>query len=218
MKIFTDFEQYSDDWWRERRGRPSASEFSSIITPAKAQLSKGADAYIFRLLGDLYDVEYPRKDSIATAAMRRGTAMEAESRAYYELHTGVDVQQVGGCLDDSGRFWCSPDFLIGNDGVGELKNPMPDVQLERVYAGVLPDDCKVQCHGHIVVTGRAYCHFLSYCPGCPPLLIRVEPDTFTDKLRAALESFWIRFLEIKTKIEELNSEKRLGLEPPKGTT
>jgi len=198
--IYTDFEQYSDSWWEHRRGRPSSSEFDSIITPAKGQLSKGSSSYICRLIGDIGDVEYPRKDTIATAAMRRGTAQESESRDYFELHTGKEVVQVGGILSACGRFWSSPDGLMGDDDVLELKNPMPATHVEWLLAGVLPDSHRIQCHGHMIVSQRKFCTFFSYCPGFAPLIVRIVPDDFTAKLAAALEEFWKNYVEACRKI------------------
>ena len=201
MKII-DCEQYSDKWWEARRGVPTASEMGRIITPKTGKLAAAADGYIFTLLGDLYDVEYPRKDTLATAAMRRWTMMEPEARSYYELHRGVDVRQVGFCTTDDGRFGSSPDGL--SEGALELKCPMPATHVEWLVGGTLPDEHKVQCHGHLIVTGLPWCDFLSYLPGAPPLLVRVEPDDFTKKLRDCLEAFWVKYQETKEKIARLN--------------
>ena len=203
MKIF-EFDQYSDSWWSERRGRPSASEFGSIITPKTGELSKEADTYIFRLLGDLYDVEYPRKDTIATAAMRRGTELEGEARSYLEMHEGVDVKQVGGILSECGRFWSSPDGLIGDDEILELKCPLPATHVKWLVAGTLPCEHRPQCSGHLIVSGRKRCVFVSYCPGFPPLIVRQAADDFTKKLGECLEAFDKRYREIKEKIAALS--------------
>ena len=204
MKIIQ-CEQYDDRYWEVRRGIPTASEFSSIITPKTAKLSAAADTYICRLIGDLFDIEYPRKNDMATAAMRRGTEMEPESRRFYELEKNHEVQQVGFCLTDDGRFGCSPDALVNDDGVLELKNPMPSTQVEYLLAGVMPDEHKVQVHGHLIVTGRKWCDLMCYCPGFPPLLVRQERDDFTHKLAVCLEQFYEKMTD---------ALKKLGLERP----
>lgn len=202
MKVF-EFPQYSDLWFKERRGKPSASAFKRIITPAKAEYSKAAISYAFELVGDLYDSLYPRKDSFATAAMRRGLEQEPESRRYYSMIRNEPVTEVGGCLSDCERFWSSPDGLVGEDGVLELKNLDPEAHVEHLYYGTLPDEFKVQVHAHLVVTGRKWCDLLAYLPGAPPLLVRTEPDEFTDKLRVCLEKFSVQFEEVKAKIAAL---------------
>lgn len=204
MKVY-ECNQYDDSWWRIRRGIPTASEFSNIITPKTGEFSKGAEKYICQLIGDLYDPLYPRKDSFATAAMRHGTAMEPASRFSYEQTEGVKVQQVGFCMTEDGRFGCSPDFLAGEDGVGELKNPQPATHAEWVLGGVVPSDYIPQVHGHLVVTGRKWCDFVSYCQGFPdPMFkVRVYPDEYTEKLKAAMETFWKMYQEALAKFKAM---------------
>lgn len=192
-------EQYSPTWWALRRGFPTASEFDSIIMPKKMELSTGHKGYIARLIGDLLDPIYPNTDDKATAAMKRGTLLEPQARALYELWNDDAVQQVGMCFDDSGRFGCSPDALVGTDGILELKSPTPAVHAAWVIDGELPSDYRPQCHGHLVVTGRAWCDFMSYLPGSPPFIVRVVRDEFTAKLETLLEEFDRRYIEALVK-------------------
>lgn len=200
MKILCD-KQYNKQWWELHQGRPSASNFKRIITPAKAKFSESAAEYCYELVAELYDPDYGMVDDYVTAAMKNGSIMEPESRRFYELERNCDVQEVGICESACGRFICSPDSLVGDDGVLELKNPKYKTQIKYLHENVLPDEHKVQCHGHILVTKRSWCDFLSYCPRLPPLLIRVVADEFTLKLAEALEQFWKMYTEIRTKIE-----------------
>lgn len=186
-------DQYSDEWFRVRRGVPTASEYGRIITPKKGELAAAHDTYINALIGDLFDLEYPAKDEYATASMRRGTAMEPEARRKYAFDTGGVVRQTGFCKTDDNRFGCSPDGLVGDDGAVELKNPSAAVHVGWTRAGVLPDDYKPQCHGHLIVTGRAWVDFVSYRPGFDLFIVRVKPDDFTEKLRGCLDQFWDRY-------------------------
>lgn len=186
-------EQYSDSWWAVRRGVPSASEFGRIITPAKGQIAAAHDGYISTLIGDLIDLDYPRKDEFATAAMRRGMAMEPEARRKYAFDTGRLIRQIGFCTTDDKRFGCSPDGLAGDDGVVELKNPSAAQHVAWARAGTLPVDHAAQCHGQLIVTGRSWVDFVSYLPGEPLFIVRVEPDEFTVKLRTCLDQFWDKY-------------------------
>jgi hypothetical protein len=200
MKVI-ECEQYSPLWWQVRRGVPTASEFGSILTPKTMKLAAAADAYICRLIGDAFDLAYPRP-SFTNAEMRHGTEAEPESRHWYEMETDTTVQQVGFCTTDDGRFGCSPDGLIGDDGVLELKNPSPGTHVAYLMDGGLPAEYRAQCHGHLIVTGRAWCDFLSYCPGLPPFLVRVYPDDYTTALRDALDVFWRRLQTAKELISK----------------
>ncbi len=73
--------------------------------------------------------------------------------------------------------------------------------MEYICKGVLPDDYKAQVHGQLIVTGRDWVDFMSYFPGLPKFLIRVEPDDFTDKLRSYLDRFWDMYQGMLAKIK-----------------
>jgi hypothetical protein len=193
--------QYTPEWWEAHRGKAGSSCADRIITPAKGEFSKSALDLACELVGQFYDPMYGVVEDYQSAAMKNGHIMEPESRRYYEWERSCEVQQVGLCLTDDGRFCCSPDSLCGNDGVLELKNVSPKVQIKYLHAGTLPTEYRPQCHWHLLVTKRKWCDFMSYCPGLPPLLVRVEPDDFTLKLAEAMESFWKLYSEIKAKIQ-----------------
>lgn len=189
MKVI-DCEQYSLDWWMARRGVPTASDFDKIITPAKGELSKSLMPYACQLIADTYDRFYPRLEGAISGAMQRGTELEPDARRWYEFEQDCEVEQVGFCLTDDGRFGCSPDALVNNrDGGAEIKCPLPHTHVQYLVDGGLPQKYKPQVHGSLVVTGCAWWDFVSYAPGLPTLIVRVEPDSYTDKIRAALELF-----------------------------
>ena len=196
--------QYSPEWWEVRRGIPTASAFDRILTPG-GKLSGQSDGYIDELVGDAFCLN-PNfmTERPMNHAMRAGLEAEPEARRFYEMENPTrTVQQVGFCLTDDGRFGCSPDALVGDDGVLELKCPQAKTQVGYLRDGTLPSEYRPQVHGHLLVTGRPWVDFCSYCPGLPPLVVKVMPDEFTVKLRNALEAFHDTYLkvlqEIKTK-------------------
>jgi hypothetical protein len=195
MKAF-DFPQYSPEWWLARKGVPTASGFKSIVTPKKFEPSKSMDAYACQLVAEKFDKFYSIEPEFETQAMREGSTLEPDARAYYEFQRGHDVTEVGFCLTDDERFGCSPDGLIGEVGCLELKCPQPATHVRYLHDGGLPDDYAPQCHGHLIVTGRDWCDFMSYAPGLPPHLVRIYPDERTELLRKSLEAFWVRYQEI----------------------
>jgi hypothetical protein len=200
VKVHT-FKQYSEEWWEYHRGKPSASNFSKIITPAKGDYSKSGIDYVCELIAELYDPFYGPQNEYASAAMRNGTIMEPEARRFYEFERDCDVQQVGLCETDDGRFISSPDALCGDDGCLELKSPGYKTHIKYLLAGGLPAEYKPQCHGHLLVTQRHWCDFMSYCRGLPPVLVRVVPDDYTLRLAEALEQFWKEYSAMRAKIE-----------------
>lgn len=202
MKLY-DCEQLSEAWFELHRGRPTASRFGRIITPRTGKLAAGADDLICELVaerfypGQLIELAQP-----PSRAMLHGTQCEPEARRFYEMEVGRDVREVGFLATDDERFGASPDGLVGEDGGLELKCPQGKTQVRYLLDGVLPDDYRAQVHGCLIVSGRAWWDFLSYCPGLPPFLIRTYPDEFTVKLLAALEEFWDRYQGALSKLNK----------------
>jgi hypothetical protein len=201
--------QYDAKWWKARRGKISASEMGCILTPKTGKLSKAADGYMYRLIGDMLDLEYPRRDDNTSAAMRRGTAMEPESRRWYEFERGLDVQQVSLVLTDDERFAASPDGLVAHDGILECKNPMPATQAEWLLEGVIPAEHLGQAHGLLLVTGRVWLDWLSYCPGFPPLLVHLGPNAYTVALKEALDQFHARYMAALARIRGMDPKNTM---------
>ena len=202
MKII-DCEQYSVEWWQAKRGIPSASNFERILTARTGKPSAQAEDYIAELIADLHTDLLPERAELAgTRAMLSGLDLEPEARHWYALVRDVDVRRVGFITTDDGRFGCSPDGLVGADGGLELKCPLGKTQVRYIRAGALPDEYRPHVHGALIVSGRPWWDFLSYCPGLPPLLVRVRPDDYTDRLRAALESFWNDYMDALAKIRD----------------
>lgn len=191
-------------WIASRRGVPTASCFDKIVTPARGEPSKQADAYICELIAEQFDPEYGVMEDYQSAAMRMGLLLEPEARRWYEFERGIDVRTTGLCLTDDRRFGASPDALCGDDGSLELKCPNPSTHVRYLIEGKLPDQYKPQVHGQLIVTGRKWVDFMAYSPGFPPLLIRVEPDDYTEKVRKALDDFWPRYQEALEKVRAMD--------------
>lgn len=200
---FHDVQQTSEEWIRLRLGIPTASNFDQIMTPAKMQLSKSADKLIARLIGEKLSPFLPdRAESYASRAMQWGQETEAEARRFYEMEKNCTVTNGGFCTTDDEKLGCSPDGLIGDDGCIEIKCPEPGTHVGYLLAGTLPDEYKPQVHGHLIVTNRKYCDFLSYAIGLPPLLVRVEPDLYTVQLADVIyKQFLPRYEELLAKVK-----------------
>lgn len=193
MRII-DCEQHSPEWFAARLGIPTASEFGSIITPKKREYAAAAQTYIDRLIDESMRPEAERSWG-STRHTERGNDLEPEARDLYALERDVVPRQVGFILNDDGTLGCSPDSLIDacevepEDGGLEIKCPDGPTHVAWLRAGGLPDVHKPQVHGSLIVTGRAWWDFLSYCPPYPPILVRVTPDDFTAALRGHLDRF-----------------------------
>jgi putative phage-type endonuclease len=164
-------EQRSPEWYAARLGVPSASQFGKIITPT-GKRSTQADGYLNKLVAEILTGKSDQQEP--NEAMTRGTELEPEARSYYEL-IGGQVEEVGFCLHDDG-FGCSPDGLVGDTGLLEIKCPLAHTHVEYLRENALPGLYAPQVQGQLLVTGREWCDFLSYHPDMRPLLIRVERD------------------------------------------
>lgn len=184
MKIF-DFEQYSDEWWKIRLGVATASKFDKIVT-TKGEPSKSKTKLVYQLAGEF--VSGQAEETYQNAAMIRGLEMEAEAREFYELINGVEVKQVGFCLDE-GIGGASPDGLIEEDGNLEIKCPIASTHVAYLLSpNTLEKDYFQQVQGQMLITGRKWTDLMSYYPGIKPLIIRVERnEEFISKLRVELK-------------------------------
>ena len=186
--------QGSPEWFELRRGIPTASNFDRILTPKTGKPSASADPYISELIAERYHIgPLDELEATASDAMKQGLALEPEARHRYEAETGVAVAQVGFVTTDDGRLGCSPDGLVGDSGGLEVKCPSGKTHVGYLRERVLPDDYKAQVHGSLIVTGRKWWDFVSYCHGLPLFRVRVVPDEYTDRLREALYLFVARY-------------------------
>ena len=185
MKII-DVEQGSQEWFQARAGIPSASNFDKIVT-SKGEPSKQAQKYMYRLAGER--ITGMPEETYQNTAMARGVEMEGEARSYYELTTGQTVEQVGFCVADCGAG-CSPDGLVGDEGLIEIKCPSMAVHVGYLLDNKVPTDYFQQTQGQLFVTGRKWLDFISYYPLMRPLVVRIERDeVFIKKLESELKKF-----------------------------
>jgi len=191
--IVHDVEQGSEQWFALRRGIPTASQFGRIFTGG-GKASAQRDDYIHELVAQFHCPEIPAEEPYISKAMERGMMLEAEARAWYCLDQRRDVTRVGFLTTACGRFGGSPDALVSDIGCLEIKCPQPKTHVGYCLRGVLPTEYKPQVHGYLWLTGLLWCDFLSYCPGLPPLLVRVAPDDYTGALGKALEAFHADYL------------------------
>lgn len=199
--------QRTPEWWLARKGVPTASAFDRIVTPAKFEASKQREGYACQLIAERFDKFYSINPEFQSQAMQEGTLLEPEARRYYEFHRECEVQEVGFCLTDDERFGSSPDgLIIAQNGGLEMKCPQPGTHVRYLMDGTLPNDYAPQVHGHLVVTGCAWVDFMSYAPGLPPLLVRVEPNEKTEVLRKALDEFWDLYMTILARVEARHQE------------
>ena len=193
--ILDKFPQGSDEWLQARKGRATASQAKSILTPT-GKLSKAATGYMRKLARECV-LDDPQAFQ-GNKFTEWGHEFESEARMVFTEHTGIDVQESGLCVcKDNPILACSPDGLISANGeyiAGlEIKCPSVDTHVDYLMEGVLPSEYAVQVHWSMMVTGIRHWYFMSYFPGLNPLILKVEYDDFTEKLKEAAELFCIEY-------------------------
>lgn len=170
----------SAEWFMLRSGKVTASEFHRLVTLKTWQPSKQKDAYLNELLAEWALRTAFTRPEVKVLAMDRGVELEEEAVAYYE-HVREEVTEVAGFFEtDDGWLGASPDRLVGDEGLLEIKCPLADTQvgyfLQWRKNGALPEAYYWQRQVQLFVSERKWLDFLSYYPGLPPVLARVEPD------------------------------------------
>lgn len=190
MKILN-VEQGSPEWLRARLGIPTASQVDRLLTPKTLKISSQAGTYRNQLLAEWW-CGYPIDWGGQSSFMERGTDMEPEARAWYELQRDVEATQVGFVLRDDGRFGGSPDSLVGEDGGLEIKCPALHTHLGYLLdPEALTAEYRGQVQAYLYLTGRAWWDLLAYNPELPPVVRRVERD---ELYIAALDKVLAEFL------------------------
>lgn len=182
--------QGSEAWHAARCGTLTASEMRFIITPRlKAASNDQERGHLWELLAQR--ITGYVEPAYVSDSMLRGTDDELEARALYAKHY-APVEQVGFIVRDFGkvRIGYSPDGLVGDDGLIEVKSRRQRFQVQTIVDGEMPPDYTIQVQTGLLVTGRAWCDFISFCGGLPMCPIRVEAEPETQAaILAAAEAF-----------------------------
>ena len=173
MPVFHDVAQYSEDYDRLKIGIPTSSNFHKIITP-QGKPSKQWREYACVLIAER--ILQQRIEFYNSPAMERGLIVEAEAADWYEFDQDVTTRRVGFITDDEYTMGCSPDRLVGEQGLLEIKAPLPQTQVEYWISGELSERFRPQLQGQLYISQRSWVDILCWHDVLPKLVIRVEPD------------------------------------------
>lgn len=182
---FFDCDQRSEQWYELRAGLPTASEFASILAKGEGKMRR---SYMLRLAGER--VRGIPATSYENAFMIRGREQEAEAREEYAFIADVEPKLVGFARDLDKGAGCSPDALIGDDGVLEIKTAEPHILIDLMLKGTFPGEHRAQCQGALWVTDREWVDLAVYCPRLPLFMKRAyRDDAYIAELEAAVKRF-----------------------------
>lgn len=182
-----DMQQGTHEWFAVRMGIPTASQFATIMASGRGGgESKTRKTYLYKLAGEILTGE--PMDSFSNHHMERGREMEAEARQFYAFMFDAEPQQVG--FITNGPKGCSPDSLLGNDGMLEVKTKLPHLMLAAHEQGGFPAEHKAQCQGQLWVAEREWVDLICYWPRMRPLTVRAYRDEeFISQLSDAVDQF-----------------------------
>lgn len=186
--------QRTPEWFQARLGKVTASRISDVMARTKTGWGAGRKNYMAELVAER--LTGVRAEGFVNAAMQWGTDMEPEARAAYEFYREATVIEAGfelhPTIADSGA---SPDGLVGEDGLIEIKCPGTAQHIETLLGGTVAEKYVLQMQWQMACTGRQWCDFVSYDPRLPESMRmfcdRVKRD---DDLIATMEKAVVDFL------------------------
>lgn len=177
LEIFTELQQGSDEWLAARAGIVTASVVGQLITPstvkvAKNDYSRGLTATLVaeRITGHVEPMQ-------VSQAMLRGQMDEPYARDAYSEHH-APVAELGFMVRDFGKYKIgySPDGLVGDDGLIEIKSRAQKKHLQTILADEVPLENMAQIQAGLLVSGREWLDYVSFCSGMPLWTKRVLSD------------------------------------------
>lgn len=191
-------DQGSEEWLTARRGKITGSRFKDARDKLKGgQPSKECLRYAMDIARERIGGSAPSK--FQNAAMRTGTEQEPFARAMYEARTGHMVDEAGFYLSDDAVFGLSPDGLIDDDGVLEIKTM---VSSDTLFTAVADGDLSAymdQCLGYLWLLGRQWVDLVLWVPDLGHMVIkRIQRD---EDAIEALESDLLAFAALVAKYE-----------------
>lgn len=200
-------EQKSPEWFAARLGKATGSRIAEIVAKTKSGDSASRGNYMAQLV--IERLTNKQEESYSNDFMDWGNLQEPFARAAYEAATNVLVDEVGMIthprIEMSGA---SPDGLVGDDGLVEIKCPKTATHIETLLSKTVPGKYNIQMQWQMACTDRSWCDFVSFDPRMPDglqmFLKRVHRD---DALIKTLEDEVIKFLkEVDAKLEQLTNQ------------
>lgn len=229
MKII-DFPQGSAEWKQARAGRVTASNVAKVLSRSRDRKSEGSTRanYKARIIAEILTGK-PQEDDFTNDDMEGGVENEPFARGAYEVLTDCFVDTVDPQTGNpiglvvhprNPRAGASPDGLVGDKGMVQIKCPKPAVHIGYRIAGVVPSKYEPQIAWELETCEREWSDFVSYCPAFPApvnlFVVRMHHDPKRAREIAAEINQFNR--EVDELIEKLTGRKvdeylaRLGIE------
>jgi putative phage-type endonuclease len=198
-------EQRTDEWFAQRLGKVTASRVADVMAKTKTGYSASRENYMAQLVVER--LTQTKSESFTNAAMQWGTDQEPFARAAYEAAQGVMVEEVGFMSHpDIEMAGASPDGLVGDDGMVEIKCPNTAGMIEALLTQKVPAKYFAQMQMQIACAGRQWCDYVVFDPRMPvkaQLFVKRVPrdDVFIKEMETEI----VKFLsEVDAQVQQLN--------------
>jgi hypothetical protein len=205
--IHRDLIQQSEQWFRARKGRVTASNADRILTPT-GKISSAWKKYAIELTAECVN-PYEIPAFTGNKNTDRGNELEPVAREEFAKITGMVVDHIGFLTRDDDIVGCSPDSLLlppegsvaAVDHIAglEIKCPNLSRHAEYVFDGVLPDEYRPQVHFSMAITGLPW-YFMSYREDAKPFIVLCKPDGYTKKMSEAIDEFVIYYAKVRKEL------------------
>lgn len=213
--IISNHPQSSPEWFAERAGIATASEFDCLVSPTgKVKTGDGPTTYLHKKLAAWWHGTFI--ETVDSFWMEQGRILESEAIPWYELEYDTQINRVGFITKDNLSCGCSPDGLIGDTEGIEIKCPASHTHMGYLLGGICPQEYIHQVQGSLYITGFKHWKFVSYRRGIRALVVDVEPDKhYQEALHEAIILFNHRLAWGKERLIELNGgpPKRFASKP-----
>lgn len=198
-------DQGTPEWLSERAGLVTASAISNVMMSKQAA---GRQNYMAQLICERLTGE--PVETFKSDAMLRGTELEPQARAFYELETGQTVEEIGFVHDAALEAGASPDGLVGGGGLLEIKCPERTKHIKNLMGGSIDKAYALQMQWQMEVTGREWCDFVSFNPEFPDhLKIHIQRVDRDAEVGAQLREAVTKFLaEMQDKLRVLEARSK----------
>ena len=203
-------DQGSEEWFTIRIGKVTASRVADVIAKTKSGYSASRDNYMAQLVCERLTGQ--KAEGFTNAAMQHGTETEPLARAAYEALKDVLVDEVGFVPHPSIQMaGASPDGLVGDDGLIEIKCPNTATHIDTLLSETVPTKYYTQMQFQLACTGREWCDFVSFDNRLPPelqLFVKRVPrdETYIRLMEAEIVLF---ISELDDKINKLMKVKNV---------
>jgi putative phage-type endonuclease len=202
----TEIIQGSDAWLAIRLGKVTASRVADVVAKTKSGWGASRANYMAQLIAER--LTGTPAESFTNAAMAWGNEKEPDARRAYEWQTDCSVVEIGFVPHPSiAMSGASPDGLIGDDGLVEIKCPNTATHIDTLLGQKVPEKYVTQMQWQMACTGRRWCDFVSFDPRLPEEMSLFVRRVERDETRIAeLEAMVAEFLaELDAKVGELRS-------------